>query len=237
MSLLENINSPKDLKNLNIEELNQLAQELRDVIIETVFKNGGHLASNLGVVELTIAIEYVFNLPKDKLIFDVGHQCYTHKLLTGRYKEFPTLRKTGGISGFPRRDESIYDVASTGHASTALSIACGLVRANVGGEIISLIGDGSLTGGLAYEALNDLSTINRKQIIILNDNDMSISKTVSSISRNLSGLHSQTTFTEYGLDYLGNINGHNIEELINALTYAKRSKKSIVIHVKTKIKD
>ncbi len=234
MSLLENINSPKDLKNLNIEELNQLAQELRDVIIETVFKNGGHLASNLGVVELTIAIEYVFNLPKDKLIFDVGHQCYTHKLLTGRYKEFPTLRKTGGISGFPRRDESIYDVASTGHASTALSIACGLVRANVGGEIISLIGDGSLTGGLAYEALNDLSTINRKQIIILNDNDMSISKTVSSISRNLNGLHSQTTFTEYGLDYLGNINGHNIEELINALTYAKRSKKSIVIHVKTK---
>ena len=233
MGLLENINSPKDLKALSVEELYSLAQELRDVIINTVFKNGGHLASNLGVIELTIAIEYVFNLPKDKLIFDVGHQCYAHKLLTGRYKDFSTLRQTNGIAGFPRIEESIYDTATTGHASTALSIACGLVRSNPEGNIISLIGDGSLTGGLSYEALNDMATLLQKQIIILNDNDMSISKTVGYISRYLNGVHSGDAFGEYGLNYLDNIDGHNIEELINALTYAKNSKRSIVLHVRT----
>ncbi len=235
MTILENIHSPKDLKHLTIDELNQLAQEVRNVIIDTVFTNGGHLASNLGVVELTIAIEYVFNLPKDKLIFDVGHQCYTHKLLTGRYEQFSTLRKTDGISGFPRISESVYDTASTGHASTALAIATGLARAGINGEIVSLIGDGSLTGGLSYEALNDLTSLNKKQIIIINDNDMSISKTINSISRYLNGIHtvSGANFNEYGLDYLGNINGHNIEELINALEYAKKCKKSIVLHVKT----
>ena len=233
MGLLEKINSPKDLKTLSVEELYSLAQELRDVIINTVFKNGGHLASNLGVIELTIAIEYVFNLPKDKLIFDVGHQCYAHKLLTGRYKDFSTLRQTNGIAGFPRIEESIYDTATTGHASTALSIACGLVRSNPEGNIISLIGDGSLTGGLSYEALNDMATLRQKQIIILNDNDMSISKTVGYISRYLNGVHSGDAFGEYGLNYLDNIDGHNIEELINALTYAKNSKRSIVLHVRT----
>lgn len=233
MKLLDKINSPKDLKSLSVEQLYDLAKELREVIINTVFKNGGHLASNLGVIELTIAIEYVFNLPKDKLIFDVGHQCYAHKLLTGRYKNFSTLRKTNGISGFPRREESIYDTTSTGHASTALSIACGLVRSNVEGNIISLIGDGSLTGGLSYEALNDMATLKQKQIIILNDNDMSISKTVGYISRYLNGVHSGDAFGEYGLNYLDNIDGHNIEELINALTYAKNSKRSIVLHVRT----
>ncbi|MCR4874630.1 MAG: 1-deoxy-D-xylulose-5-phosphate synthase [Clostridia bacterium] len=234
MKLLDNINSPKDLKSLSIDQLYQLAQELRDVIINTVFKNGGHLASNLGVIELIIAIEYVFNLPKDKLIFDVGHQCYAHKLLTGRYKDFSTLRQTNGISGFPRREESIYDVASTGHASTALSIACGLVRSNIEGNVISLIGDGSLTGGLSYEALNDMATLRQKQIIILNDNDMSISKTVGYISRYLNGVHGGgDAFGEYGLNYLDNIDGHNIEDLISALTYAKSSKRSIVLHVRT----
>ena len=234
MKLLDNINSPKDLKSLSIDQLYQLAQELREVIINTVFKNGGHLASNLGVIELIIAIEYVFNLPKDKLIFDVGHQCYAHKLLTGRYKEFSTLRQTNGISGFPRREESIYDTTSTGHASTALSIACGLVRSNIEGNIISLIGDGSLTGGLSYEALNDMATLRQKQIIILNDNDMSISKTVGYISRYLNGVHGGgDAFGEYGLNYLDNIDGHNIEDLISALTYAKSSKRSIVLHVRT----
>ena len=234
MKLLDNINSPKDLKSLSIDQLYQLAQELREVIINTVFKNGGHLASNLGVIELIIAIEYVFNLPKDKLIFDVGHQCYAHKLLTGRYKDFSTLRQTNGISGFPRREESIYDVASTGHASTALSIACGLVRSNIEGNVISLIGDGSLTGGLSYEALNDMATLRQKQIIILNDNDMSISKTVGYISRYLNGVHGGgDAFGEYGLNYLDNIDGHNIEDLISALTYAKSSKRSIVLHVRT----
>jgi len=233
MKYLDKINSPKDIKLLSIDELYELAQELREVIINTVFKNGGHLASNLGVVELTIAIEYVFNLPKDKLIFDVGHQCYTHKLLTGRYRQFATLRQTNGISGFPRPDESTYDTATTGHASTALSIACGLVRTNPEGNIISLIGDGSLTGGMSYEALNDMATLRQKQIIILNDNDMSISKTVGYISRYLNGVHGNDAFGEYGLNYLDNIDGHNIEELINALTYAKNSKRSIVLHVRT----
>ena len=233
MKYLDKINSPKDIKLLSIDELYELAQELREVIINTVFKNGGHLASNLGVVELTIAIEYVFNLPKDKLIFDVGHQCYTHKLLTGRYRQFTTLRQTNGISGFPRPDESTYDTATTGHASTALSIACGLVRTNPEGNVISLIGDGSLTGGMSYEALNDMATLHQKQIIILNDNDMSISKTVGYISRYLNGVHGNDAFGEYGLNYLDNIDGHNIEELINALTYAKNSKRSIVLHVRT----
>lgn len=234
MAIIEKINSPKDLKNLSIDQLNQLAEEIRLIITNTVFTNGGHLSSNLGVVELTIAIEYVFDLPKDKLIFDVGHQCYTHKLLTGRYKNFSTLRQKNGIAGFPRMDESEYDVNTTGHASTSLSIACGLARANVPGQIISLIGDGSLTGGLSYEALNDLTSFNKKQIIIVNDNDMSISKTVGYMSRYLNGLHgSNQAFEEFGLDYLGNINGHNIEELINVLTYAKNCKKSIVLHVKT----
>ena len=233
MALLDKINSPKDLKALSVEELYSLAKELREVIINTVFKNGGHLASNLGVIELTIAIEYVFNLPKDKLIFDVGHQCYAHKLLTGRYKQFSTLRQTNGIAGFPRREESVYDTTSPGHASTALSIACGLVRSNPEGNIISLIGDGSLTGGLSYEALNDMATLRQKQIIILNDNDMSISKTVGYISRYLNGVNSRDAFGEYGLNYLDNIDGHNIEELINALTYAKNSKRSIVLHVRT----
>ena len=235
MKYLDKIQSPKDLKALSIDELYELAQELREVIINTVFKNGGHLASNLGVIELVIAIEYVFNLPKDKLIFDVGHQCYAHKLLTGRYKEFHTLRQTNGIAGFPRIEESVYDTATVGHASTSLSIACGLVRSNIEGNIISLIGDGSLTGGLSYEALNDMATLNKKQIVIVNDNDMSISKTVGYISRYLNGVNTPAgaAFGEYGLNYLDNIDGHNIEELINALTYAKISKRSIVLHVKT----
>ena len=235
MKYLDKIQSPKDLKALSIDELYELAQELREVIINTVFKNGGHLASNLGVIELIIAIEYVFNLPKDKLIFDVGHQCYAHKLLTGRYKDFSTLRQTNGISGFPRIEESVYDTASVGHASTSLSIACGLIRSNVEGNIISLIGDGSLTGGLSYEALNDMATLKQKQIVIVNDNDMSISKTVGYISRYLNGVNTPAgaAFGEYGLNYLDNIDGHNIEELINALTYAKSSKRSIVLHVKT----
>lgn len=234
MSILEKIKTPKDLKTLSIDELNILAKEIRSVIIKTVFTNGGHLSSNLGVVELTIALEYVFDLPKDKLIFDVGHQCYTHKILTGRYDKFSKLRQKDGIAGFPRIDESEFDVNTTGHASTSLSIACGLARANVPGQIISIIGDGSLTGGLSYEALNDMTSFNKKQIIIVNDNDMSISKTVGYMSRYLNGLHgSNQAFEEYGLDYLGNINGHNIEELINVLTYAKHCKKSIVLHVKT----
>lgn len=234
MKILERINTPKDLKGLSIDELNILAGEIREEIINTVFKNGGHLSSNLGTVELTIAIEYVFNFPQDKFIFDVGHQCYTHKLLTGRYKDFKNLRKEGGIAGFPRRDESIYDVTTTGHASTSLSIACGLAKTDIKGEIISLIGDGSLTGGLAYEALNNITSINRKQIIVLNDNDISISKTVGYMSRYLNGMHGNSDgFEEFGLDYLGNINGHDISDLINALTYAKNCKKSILLHVRT----
>ncbi len=188
--LLKKINSPKDLKNLSLYQLSKLAREIRKLIIEVVSKNGGHLASNLGVVELTIALHYVFDAPKDKIIWDVGHQCYTHKILTGRKDKFYTLRQLKGISGFPNREESEYDIFNTGHASTALSAALGLaVARDLKGEdyhIVAVIGDGSLTGGVALEALNQIGHLKKKIIIILNDNEMSISPNVGAIAKYLS---------------------------------------------------
>lgn len=193
MEFLDKINSPSDIKKLNVAELKILAKELRQVILDTVLSNGGHLASSLGVVEIIIAMHYVFDAPEDKLIFDVGHQCYAHKLLTGRYKEFGTLRKMGGLSGFPKRKESEYDALDTGHSATSLSAACGITRALKLNEdphvAVSLIGDGALTGGMAFEALNDADEIGKKQIIILNDNSMSITENVGSTSRYLLKLH------------------------------------------------
>ena len=189
MSYLENVNSPKDIKKLNIDELDALCEEIRELMIETVSKNGGHLASNLGAVELTVAMHKVFNSPSDQFVFDVGHQCYTHKILTGRKDSFPTLRTEGGISGFTRPCESNHDIFSSGHSSTSISAAIGLAKAKTlngdKGKVIAVIGDGALTGGLAYEALNNAGNEHNNLIVILNDNNMSISDNVGSMAKNL----------------------------------------------------
>lgn len=189
MSYLENVNSPKDIKKLNIDELDALCDEIRELMIETVSKNGGHLASNLGTVELTIAMHKVFNSPSDQFVFDVGHQCYTHKILTGRKDSFSTLRTEGGISGFTRPCESNHDIFSSGHSSTSISAAIGLAKAKTlngdKGKVIAVIGDGALTGGLAYEALNNAGNEHNNLIVILNDNNMSISDNVGSMAKNL----------------------------------------------------
>lgn len=192
MSILEKVNSPADLKRLGISELETYAEEVRQYIIETVEKNGGHLASNLGAVDFTIALHYVFDCPKDKIIFDVGHQAYAHKIITGRRDVFSELRKQGGITGFPNRNESEYDAFTTGHSSTSLSVGLGMARArDLKGEdyhVVSVIGDGALTGGMAYEALNDIGASGARMIIILNDNAMSISKNVGAMSAYLGKL-------------------------------------------------
>ncbi len=189
---LEDIHSPQDIKDLSYEELDGLAQEIRKELVDTVSKRGGHLASNLGVVELTMALHRVFDTPKDKIVFDVGHQSYVHKLLTGRYQLFHTLRGFGGLSGFPKRKESEYDVFETGHASTAISAALGLARARdqLGQDyhVIALVGDGAMTGGLCYEALNDAGNSKTKLIVILNDNEMSIAQNVGALSRHLTDI-------------------------------------------------
>jgi len=186
MSLLDSICDPKDLKNLNKKQLDQLSCEIRDTIIETVSKNGGHLASNLGIVELTIALHKVFDSPDDRIIFDVGHQCYPHKILTGRIDRFESLRKKDGISGYPNPDESPHDQFHTGHASTAISLAAGVITArdlnHESHKVIAVVGDGSLTGGESFEALNYLGHLNSNVIVILNDNQMSISPSVGAIS-------------------------------------------------------
>ena len=175
--ILEKINKPNDIKKLDPIEYNQLAEEIREFLIQTISKTGGHLASNLGVVELTMALHLVFNLPQDKLIWDVGHQSYTHKILTGRKAGFDGLRKFGGMSGFPKRNESNYDAFDTGHSSTSISAGLGYVYArDIKKEyynVISVIGDGALTGGMAYEAMNNAARLHSNFIIILNDNTMS----------------------------------------------------------------
>ncbi len=192
MTYLDKISSPEDVKKLNTFQLNELSEEIRAFLIDNVMRNGGHLASNLGVVELTLALMKTFDFPKDKLIFDVGHQCYVYKLLTGRKDKFSTLRRFGGISGFPKTSESIYDCFDVGHASTSISAAVGMARArDIAGtdeNIVALIGDGALTGGLSFEALNDVGLRKTKMIIVLNDNEMSIQKNVGGLSAHLSKL-------------------------------------------------
>jgi 1-deoxy-D-xylulose-5-phosphate synthase len=187
--LLETIDSPADLRLLRREDLPRLAAEIRAFILEVVSKNGGHLSANLGVVELTLALHYVFDTPRDKVIWDVGHQSYTHKIITGRRERFRTLRQAGGLLGFPAREESEYDVYNTGHASTALSAALGLAVArdkrNENHRVIAVVGDGGLTGGVAWEALNQIGHLREKLIIILNDNEMSISASVGALSKYL----------------------------------------------------
>ncbi len=183
---LEKINSPADLKQLTIPELDKLSEEIRRLIVETVSKTGGHLSSSLGVVELTIALHCVFDAPEDKIIWDVGHQCYAHKILTGRRDSFGTLRQDGGISGFPNRQESVYDVFNTGHASNSISVALGLAEArkklNQTHRIVTVIGDGSFTGGMSFEALNHAGHMKSDIIMVLNDNEMSISKNIGALS-------------------------------------------------------
>jgi 1-deoxy-D-xylulose-5-phosphate synthase len=190
--LLPRIQGPGDIKLLTVPELSRLAVEIRDLILSTIKKNGGHLASNLGVVELTIALHAVFDSPRDKIVWDVGHQCYAHKLLTGRFTSFSTLRRKGGLSGFPRRDESPHDAFNTGHASTSISAALGFLAGGrirgTGGMAVAVIGDGALTGGMAYEALSHAGQLGLPLVVILNDNKMSIGPNVGGLSKYLSRL-------------------------------------------------
>ena len=190
--MLANIHSPKDIKNLSYEQCESLADDIRWEIIKTTSQNGGHLASNLGMVEITLAMHRVFNTPTDKIVYDVGHQTYTHKLITGRYDKFHTLRTYKGLSGFPRREESEYDCFEVGHASTALSAALGMARARdiqkQDHHVIAVVGDGALTGGMCYEALNDCGNSKTRMIVILNDNEMSIAQNVGALSSYFSKL-------------------------------------------------
>ena len=196
--MLENIKSDKDLKKLSIDEKYELCSELRNYILDVVSKNGGHLASNLGVIELTVALESVFDLSKDKVIFDVGHQCYAHKIINGRKENFKTLRCHNGIAGFPKYQESLTDTFNTGHSSTSISAAMGFAKSrDIKGEdnsVIAIIGDGALTGGMALEALNHVGSTNTNMIVILNDNEMSISKNVGGINEFLTKLRSRKSY-------------------------------------------
>ncbi len=210
--LLEKIQSPEELTGLSMEQLNALADEVRRVLVDTVLRQGGHLASNLGVVELTIALEYVFSRPEDRLVFDVGHQSYVHKLLTGRQKEFEMLRQRGGLSGFTRSAESEYDAFSAGHAGTAISAALGMARARdlMGGEgdVVAVVGDGAMTCGMCYEALNDAGQSRTPLVVVLNDNEMSISPNVGALSSHLTRLRQSFAYgktkkvIKYSLDRL-----------------------------------
>ncbi len=282
MSILKNINSPEDLKKLEESDLKNLSSEIREFLINSISKTGGHLASNLGVVELTIALHYCFSSPRDKIIWDVGHQAYVHKILTGRKEMFDTLRSFNGISGFPKPKESIHDIFGTGHSSTSISAALGMASArdlleeNNDYSVIAVIGDGSMTGGLAYEALNNAGRTNTNLIVILNDNEMSITENVGAMSRHLSDIRIAPTyinakngfnkflkkiptigektgsliektkdtikymlvpgimFEEMGFQYVGPINGQNLNELIKVYNKVKNMQGPILIHVMTK---
>ncbi len=279
-NILDQVNSPDDIKKMNVDNLKDLSKEIRKYLIESVSKTGGHLASNLGVTELTLALHYVFNSPVDKIIWDVGHQSYIHKIITGRKDKMSTLRQFGGMSGFPKREESEHDIFNTGHSSTSISAAIGIARGRdlrkQQHEVIAVIGDGALTGGMAFEALNDAGRSNTKLIVVLNDNEMSISHNVGGMSQYLSKIRTEpayyTTkkdieklvnqipfigdelrnllhktkegikqmivpgmlFEEIGLKYLGPIDGHNIEALIDVFKRAKNQDGPILIHVCTK---
>ena len=187
--LLNNISSPSDTKFLNKKALSYLCKELRDTIINVTSENGGHLGASLGTIELTVALHYVFDAPQDKIVWDIGHQAYAHKLLTGRYKKFTTLRKEGGISGFTKREESHYDTFTTGHSSTSISAALGMEVAknlqNQKHKVIAIIGDGALSAGMAYEAINNAGDLKNNLIVILNDNKMSISPATGAVTSHL----------------------------------------------------
>jgi len=233
--ILERINQPNDIKNLNWDELDVLAAEIREFLVEKVSKNGGHLASNLGVVELTIAMHMAYDLPKDRMIWDVGHQAYTHKILTGRKEGFDTLRKHGGMSGFPKRNESDCDAFDTGHSSTSISAGLGYVEARkILGEdynVVSVIGDGSLTGGMAYEALNNAAQADGNYVIILNDNNMSISENVGGMSRYLDGIRTNHFYNELKKGVTSTLNKIPVvgKEIASKIRKTKNSIKQLLV--------
>ena len=233
--MLEKINSPEDLKKLNIEEKSKLAQEIREYILQVVSENGGHLASNLGVVELTLALHSVFDMPKDKIVWDVGHQSYVHKIITGRREQFKTLRKLNGLSGFPKINESEYDNFDTGHSSTSISAALGMARARdlngKNNQVIAVIGDGALTGGMALEALNDTGWSNTKITVILNDNEMSISKNIGGLNMFLSKLRTKKLYTKSNISIKRIINKVPIigKHVVKIIQRIKRSVKQLII--------
>ncbi|MDL2284772.1 1-deoxy-D-xylulose-5-phosphate synthase [Oxalobacter sp. OttesenSCG-928-P03] len=274
MNLLSTINDPSDLRKLQRPQLDQLARELRDFIILSVSRTGGHLSSNLGTIELAIALHYVFNTPVDRLVWDVGHQSYPHKILTGRREQMKTLRQLNGISGFPKRDESEYDAFGTAHSSTSISAALGMaIAARLKDEkyhSIAIIGDGAMTGGMAFEALNNAGVYDDlRMLVILNDNDMSISPPVGALNRYLARLMSgkfyaaarnvgkmlpapmqeiarrfeehakgmivpATMFEEFGFNYIGPIDGHDLDSLIPTLQNLKQLDGPQFLHVVTK---
>ncbi len=275
MNLLDKINSPKDLKKLTRSELVTLCDEIRSFIIESVSKTGGHLSSNLGVIELTVALHYVFDCPQDKFIWDVGHQTYPHKILTGRKKKMGSLRALDGISGFPKISESDYDIFGTGHSSTSISAALGMAEAlkkkNLDHKAIAIIGDGAMTAGMAFEGLNNAGDSKNNILVILNDNDMSISKNVGALNNYLAKLMSGnlygsikrsskavlsaippmlefakraeehvkgmvipgTLFEEFGFNYIGPIDGHDLNALVDTLNNLKVLQGPQLLHVAT----
>ena len=274
--LLDTINNPAQLRKLERNELDQLANELRNFLIESVSKTGGHLSSNLGTVELTVALHYVFNTPHDRLVWDVGHQTYVHKILTGRRKGMEKLRMHGGMAGFPRRDESEYDAFGTAHSSTSISAALGMAVAaeleNKDRHVTAIIGDSSMSGGLAFEALNNAGAMDTNLLVILNDNDMSISPPVGALNNYLTSLLSgkayatarqagekvlkvvpsvlelanrtqvhvkgmlapSTLFEQFGFNYIGPVDGHDLDKLVTTLSGIKNLKGPQFLHVITR---
>ncbi len=274
-SLLDTVNTPAELRALGREQLPQLASELREFLVESVSKTGGHLSSNLGTVELTIALHYIYDTPEDKLVWDVGHQTYTHKILTGRRGAMNKLRMAGGISGFPKREESLYDTFGTGHSSTSISAALGMaVAAKLQGSerrAVAVIGDGAMSGGMAFEALNNAGAMDANLLVILNDNDMSISRPVGALNNYLARLMSgrfyaamrrgsekvlkgmppvlefakraeehvkgmvtpSTLFEEFGFNYIGPIDGHDLDVLLDTLSNIRKLGGPQFLHIVT----
>ncbi len=232
--VLDSVNMPEDIKKLNIGQLNRLALELRSFVLENVSKTGGHLASNLGIVELTLALHYCFDAPKDKIVWDVGHQAYIHKILTGRKDKFTTLRQLDGLSGFPKPSESEYDTFTAGHSSTSISIALGFACArDMRGsdeKVVAVIGDGSLTGGVAFEALNNAGRSNSNIIVVLNDNQMSISGNVGALSRHLGELRTERSYIEAKNDVKKLLNRFpDSEKMVNKIKRTKNRIKYLFI--------
>ena len=274
-NLLAQIDNPKDLRQLDKKQLAQLAEEIRILIVESVQQTGGHISSNLGVTELTLALHYVYNSPEDRFIWDVGHQSYVHKIITGRRNQMDTMRQAGGLSGFPKRSESPYDAFGVGHSSTSISAALGMAIAGQASgssrRTVAIIGDGAITAGQAYEALAHAGDLNSNLLVILNDNEMSISKNVGGMSNYLAKILSGkvytsaregskkvleklppawelarraeehvkgmvipgTLFEELGFNYIGPIDGHNLETLIATLSNLRERKGPQFLHIVT----
>lgn len=236
--MLKNINEPSDLKKLTKDQLPQLCSEIREFFIDKILKNGGHFSANLGVVELTVALHFIHDFKIDKLIWDVGHQAYIHKLLTGRKNEFDNIRKLNGLSGFPKMSESEYDHFGTGHSSTSISAILGMAEAAILDQKehkhIAVIGDGSLTGGMAFEALNNLGTSNANVLVIINDNQIGIDPNSGAINHHLNTINNTLNlFKTLGLEYEGPIDGHDLDALISSLEKNKTKRSPKILHIRT----